>query len=314
MYAENVRTTLFVRIPTAFLAIALAFAPPIFAQASENKSPCHPIGHKRFVRESFEYAKDAARVPDTLHVLSCIARSNRGGLNLNTSAVRAGFVIADRNDISGQFLLSVMQDSATPAAAHMLACELIRYVADPDTEAAMFQSFRDTWPSQHSVMFFEYFRAMGNIEFLAWADEQLATDTQVSYPKERLKVQAELVRVQQDRERVLQYITSPENPILFRVWLTRHALRCGLSRVELRRVFLPMFEQQSPSGKERIRHSQLVEALDELRVFGEEDVAVLKHLRDVQDRYSIWPADPAPRWFEEYVAPKRAAFLRVTDN
>lgn len=55
----------------------------------------------------------------------------------------------------------------------------------------------------------------------------------------------------------------------------------------------------------------IIDALDEMQVFGEKDVAVLKPLRDGRLQFSIWPTDSAPPWVEEIIAAKRAAFLRV---
>ena len=88
---------------------------------------------------------------------------------------------------------------------------------------------------------------MRNLEFLAWVDEQLALDTQVSVSSHLLEMEAELIRVQLESRRILQYITSPERKILYRVWLTRHALRCGLTRSELRVGFLPLFRIETPT-------------------------------------------------------------------
>lgn len=214
MYAETVRATITATVSTILLAFALATASQVEGQGIPDQTSCHALGNARFVRDCLQKAKDGTRIPSVIDTLSCIARTKSRRQNVNTSAVRAGFVIGDRDGVAGQFLLSVIRDTETPVPAHRLACQLLKYVANPEIEGAMFQTFKDTWPSDHSVAYFEVFRAMRKIEFLAWVDQQLALDTQVSVPRILLVLEAELIRVQQDRKQILQYITSPEHPIL----------------------------------------------------------------------------------------------------
>ena len=313
MYAETVRKTLIARVPTILLAFMLASDRAEAGQELVNEASCHALGNARFVENCLHKAKDGTRMPNVMDTLSCIARTKNRKRNVSTSAVRAGFVIGDRDGVAGQFLLSVIRDTETPIPAHSLACQLLKYVANPEIEGAMFQTFKDTWPSDHSVAYFEVFRAMRNLEFLAWVDEQLALDTQVSVPRIMLVLEAELIRVQQDRKQILQYITSPEHPILYRTWLALHALRCGLTRADLRHAFLSMVQEMDPTRRERGDHLQIFEPLDELQVFGEQDRAALQPLRDRRLQFHIWPTESVTPWVEEIIATKRAAFLRVPE-
>jgi len=313
MYAMNAAKPVLMEFPAFAILLVLASAPHVVGQESPKESSCHPIGNYRFVRESVERAKDVARTQSLLDTLSCIARTNRSGNSLNMAAVRAGFVIGGRDEAISRFLLSVIQDTETPLTAQRVACDLIKYVADPDAEAAMFQTFKDRWPSPNFPTFIEFFVAMGNTDFLAWADEQLKLDAQSASLMRWVKGQAELIRVQQDPQKVLQYITSPEHPIFYRTTLTRYAHRCGVTRAELRNAFLPLFQKKVPTEKESSDQVELLGALDELRVFGEEDEGMLKRASRIHGS-SMSYAEWVPRGFEEVMAKKRAKFLRVTDN
>ena len=177
----------------------------------------------------------------------------------------------------------------------------------------MFEIFRDTWWSRQSPMRFRRFCALKSEEFLTWLDTRIQLGDHDPVPRVMLEKEAELIRAQQDGAQVLQYITSREHPIHHRAWLTRHALRSGLTRAELRNAFLPMFERPATTRSESYERSQLLKALDELQVFGEEDMDLLKPLRDARNRIISCNADPGPRWAEEIIATKRAAFLRVPE-
>ena len=74
-----------------------------------------------------------------------------------------------------------------------------------------------------------------------------------------------------------------------------------------------MFQQQAATRRESGELLELLQALDELQVFGEEDIDVLKALRDARNRIISCNADPGPRWAEEIIATKRAAFLRIPE-
>lgn len=314
MYAMNAAKPVLMEFPALAFLLVLASAPHVVGQESAKESSCHPIGNYRFVRESVEQAKDVVRTQSILDTLSCIARTNRSGDTLNMAAVRAGFVIGGSDEAIARFLLSVIQDTETPLTAQSLACDSLKYVADPDVEAAMFQTFIDRWPSQGAPVFIDFFSATGNREFLAWAEEHVKLDAQTASLMPWLKSQAELIRVQQDPQKVLQYITSPEYPILYRASLTRYAHRCGVTRAELRNAFLPLYQKQVPTEKESTDQVQLIGALDELGVFGEEDAAILKRARAIYGGWSTSSEERVPGGFEEILAAKRAKFLRVNGN
>jgi len=272
---------------------------------------CHPLGNAAIVRAAREQIAGGESIASVTNALSCVARNHHGYSRTNTKAVRVGFAIQESDAGARLFLLGIIRDAWAPGLVRELACELLTYVADADAEAAIFDIFSNSWASQPAPTYFGNLRSLASTRFLTWLDMRLELRDHAPVPRVMLESEVELIRAQQNPSRVLQYITSSENPTLFRKWLALHALRCGVTRTELREALLPVFESAATTGPEYYAQLMLVESLDELRVFGEKDNALLKPLRDTLGRAVTCYGDEGPVWAERIIAAKRAAFLRA---
>lgn len=283
----------------------VVIALPVHAQPLADDQCSMPAVAGRFVLTSRDQVNKGADRDSVLGTLSCIARSGMNEWPVAKSAVRALFALAQNDSTRRELLLEIIVDPKSGTNVSRLACELLTYVADEATRAAMLEQLKKTWPATAGwAGYFAFFIDLGDRDFLKWLESALEAFEDPH--RQALEADARRIRIQQDPEDLIAYLQAEGND-LYRAWAARQALRHGVPKERVGNAVVAIIQRGADEPKGQTRHLLLVKECEELGIFRPEYEAVLGPIRERLNRVSD-SCELGPPWAEATIAAKRAEF------
>lgn len=234
---------------------------------------------------------------------------------LGPRAARALFQLCDSDDCIRRYLIDIAADPDTNSYLEALVCSWLPFVANQQVIERLLSLSKDTWGK--SSKFSAYANALqdiGSTEFLRWLDATiergLEDGTLISQQVSQLRMRAEHIRIQQDPQRILDYLSSFDGSI-DPVWAVHQAFRHGIDRNRIRSAVLAGLASGKDDRRKRVHFRYLLSQCQALGLL----------TRDEAKEFRVFPAYIIPgeergestHWADAKLNAKRRAFWHTTD-
>ncbi|UCE60869.1 MAG: hypothetical protein JSU63_03790 [Phycisphaerales bacterium] len=284
-----------------------AFCGPPLASSCTDEVPV-----LSFVVDSTKRAEEPGKRDEVLETLTCLCRREDLGPFGSRAAVAGIFHIAEGEASVRSHLIEIIEDPQTSQSVHHIALELLVYVADKEVQNRVLAHLKANWPNSRWGDYFDFFREVGDVEFLKWLEEESVIRGVIEMPDWFLRTQARYIRIQQNVDDLLAYLRSDDEE-LDRAWVARQASRHGATREEIREAIFTSFEDARDQKIPLTRNSGLVLQCDEFGVFEREDADRFPEIERARvARKALSIEDPYwPPWALLTIQKRKARFYKV---
>lgn len=253
----------------------------------------------RTINALLDFTLDFNEKPENVH-------STR---RLNSKVVREIFSLAKDDSEIQQYLLNIIGNPSTSKYSHRTACELLVYVADDQAGIFMLNQLKQEWPSDRWGHYFNFFKDVGDIDFLQWLDETARKSKDFVLGKSLIDQYSKCIRMQQNNDDILEYMLS-ETTTFDRVWALNQAIRHGVDIELIRSKILTALQKESDLRKKLSMFRDLIRQCDELGIVRSEDAEDLSMIRRSINRRFVYRTGGGPKWAVVTIEAKRDKFYR----
>jgi len=246
-----------------------------------------------------------------METLACIAQTENDSMRAGPAAVRAIFALATNDAEIREQLLRLVSSPATASEAHRTACQLLVYVENDSIRMVMRENLRRDLLTSRWQSYFEFFRNVGDPEFVAWLETEITGKQPGILPAELLNVQRRYIQIQQHVADLLAYLNSEETEI-DRAWVVRQALRRGAPIVAVRDAVLLGIGKCRSNPRCLAWNMEAVHQCDEASIFRPVDEEFLAPIRKLMHPSTGCGPSPGPPWATPAIQRKRADFYHLT--